>query len=151
MVFNEEKEEVSCMNPFDLRTLLVKILSGNFGLVLLLMALVLVFPPYLIVVVMDFVHGVKKTYGSIPMKLKKICSELEEAYLRDRDVASWKNIRRLEKECDCLFFLEEEYWRQRSRAEWLKAGEKNIKFFHIKESKRRAKNEILGLENDSGV
>lgn len=43
--------------------------------------------------------------------------------------------------------LGEFYWKQRSRSEWLKGGDRNTKFFHSKASQRRRKNEVKELEN----
>lgn len=46
--------------------------------------------------------------------------------------------------------MEEYYWRQWSRVEWLRAGDANIKFFHLKASHRKKKNFITGLEDSAG-
>ncbi|XP_024190213.1 uncharacterized protein LOC112194201 [Rosa chinensis] len=45
---------------------------------------------------------------------------------------------------------QEKYWRQRSRAVWLKEGDRNSAFFHSKASNRRSRNTIKGLKNEGG-
>lgn len=42
-------------------------------------------------------------------------------------------------------------WRQRPRLEWLSAGDKNTRFFHLRVSQRRKKNMIRALANSLGV
>ena len=41
--------------------------------------------------------------------------------------------------------VEERFWRQRSRIEWLKCGDRNTRFFHLKANGRRDRNKITGL------
>ncbi|XP_024156270.1 uncharacterized protein LOC112164282 [Rosa chinensis] len=43
---------------------------------------------------------------------------------------------------------QEKYWRQRSRAIWLKDGDRNSAYFHRRASNRRSKNLIRGLVNE---
>ncbi|KAK3219985.1 hypothetical protein Dsin_013955 [Dipteronia sinensis] len=62
---------------------------------------------------------------------------------------NWEQIRRIENQLDCLLLEEEVYWRQRSRTEWLRGGDRNTKIFHMKAS-ARTRNEILGLFRDEG-
>jgi hypothetical protein len=45
---------------------------------------------------------------------------------------------------------EEILWRQQSRVQWLKEGEKNTKFFHGTMIHRRHINRITHLENEQG-
>lgn len=41
---------------------------------------------------------------------------------------------------------EEKFWRQRSRINWLKDGDRNTKFFHLSTLKHRANNRIFGIK-----
>ncbi|KAK3217682.1 hypothetical protein Dsin_011652 [Dipteronia sinensis] len=61
-----------------------------------------------------------------------------------------KKIREVESELECLFSKEEVYWKQRSRVEWLAAGDRNSKFFHWKVSARKKRYWIEKLEDDRG-
>ncbi|XP_074318894.1 uncharacterized protein LOC141655729 [Silene latifolia] len=49
-----------------------------------------------------------------------------------------------------LIRQEELFWRQRSRAIWLKDGDKNTKFFHRKATQRKQRNYIGRLVDDNG-
>ncbi|XP_056851708.1 uncharacterized protein LOC130500775 [Raphanus sativus] len=46
---------------------------------------------------------------------------------------------------------EEAYWRQRSRIQWLKNGDRNTGFFHAATRQRRRQNSFSVLEDDQGV
>ncbi|XP_062007013.1 uncharacterized protein LOC133724332 [Rosa rugosa] len=52
---------------------------------------------------------------------------------------------------NALLAQEETYWRQRSKAFWLRDGDKNTAFFHRRASNRRSKNRIKGLIDEEGL
>lgn len=49
-----------------------------------------------------------------------------------------------------LLGQEEAHWKQRSKAAWLREGDRNTRYFHQKASNRRQKNNIKGLFDKSG-
>lgn len=75
---------------------------------------------------------------------------LKEACKVDKP-ASWRVINMLEQQLDSVLKVEERYWSQRARIEWLRSGDQNTRFFHSKASARRIRNRIGGMFNDDGV
>ncbi|XP_074305494.1 uncharacterized protein LOC141640710 [Silene latifolia] len=59
--------------------------------------------------------------------------------------------RNLVREVADLCRQDEQFWRQRSRALWLKNGDRNTSFFHKQERQRKAKNHISKLVDDGGM
>lgn len=45
----------------------------------------------------------------------------------------------------------ERYWAQRSRVAWLKKGDRNTRFFHVRAMHRNKKNWIKGINNAEGI
>lgn len=63
---------------------------------------------------------------------------------RHQEAAIWD-------ELSCLWSREEIYWKQRSRLNWLQAGDANTKFFHLSTLHRRQRNRIESLLNSEGA
>ncbi|KAM6574521.1 hypothetical protein CsatA_022848 [Cannabis sativa] len=61
------------------------------------------------------------------------------------DHTGWNQLKELERSYNVYLDKEEKFWKQRSRALWLKEGERNTKFFHRKANSRKKKNSITGL------
>ena len=60
-----------------------------------------------------------------------------------------EDIKHLKKEINEVLLREEIMWKQRSRALWLKWGDRNTKFFHATANQWRRKNRIEGLQNQN--
>jgi hypothetical protein len=58
--------------------------------------------------------------------------------------------RAIEKELHEVYEREEIMYRQRSRVEWLKAGDQNTKYFQNRASHQRRKNTIQSLRRSDG-
>jgi hypothetical protein len=63
-----------------------------------------------------------------------LCGPLNEETLKQQ--------KELAKEIEALLEKEEIHWSQRSRLNWLQAGDKNTSYFHNFASERRRKNMI---------
>ena len=56
----------------------------------------------------------------------------------------------LKRELHSLLAKEERLWRQRSRVEWLKAGDRNTRYFHCRATQRQRHNYVYQLKNSVG-
>ena len=77
-------------------------------------------------------------------------NQLQQLEAIDGMVDKAEDIKCLKKEINEVLLREEIMWKQRSRALWLKWGDRNTKFFHATASQRRRKNRIEGLQNQNG-
>lgn len=67
------------------------------------------------------------------------------------DDEGWALRYHLESQLTHLSKVEEEYWRQRSRVDWLTKGDANTAFFHAFANGRRRKCAISRLHTDTGI
>ena len=82
------------------------------------------------------------------VRIEEIKDKLEEAQLDD--VISSDEILQLKWSLCAAFRDEELYWKQKSRGNWLRAGDRNTKFFHAKTKQRRAQNMLTKLKTPRG-
>lgn len=87
----------------------------------------------------------KKMFNHISILKLTLKEEYEWPYPLD-----FVKISAIEMELDKYLEDEEIYWKQRSRENWLKWGDKNTKWFHKQATMRRKKNYIGGIINQSG-
>lgn len=87
-----------------------------------------------------------KEFGNVNKVLKKKKKErLQQLEFWDSLHGKAEEIQKVRKEINEIQVKEEMMWNQRSRALWLKWGDRNTKFFHATTSQRRRKNYIVGL------
>ncbi|XP_074293374.1 uncharacterized protein LOC141620388 [Silene latifolia] len=89
--------------------------------------------------------------GCIKRDIGRKQNQLAKLNSGDRSEESVQRRRKLVAELANLRRQEEQYWRQRSRALWLRDGDRNTKFFHTRAGERRSKNNISALVDDNGV
>ncbi|KAH9724450.1 reverse transcriptase domain-containing protein [Citrus sinensis] len=92
----------------------------------------------------------KEEFGERKKRLKILMEKLQCAVSNNLQYDNGVEIKNLERQINNLLTDEEIYWKQRSRADWLKEGDKNTKFFHFKALSQRRKNRISGIENQQG-
>ncbi|XP_024190432.1 uncharacterized protein LOC112194424 [Rosa chinensis] len=84
------------------------------------------------------------------VELKEVQEKLFDIMKRPFSSEQYEEQRLLHAKQSHLLALQEKYWRQRSRALWLKDGDRNSAYFHRKASNRKNKNTIKGLLNAAG-
>ncbi|XP_039791741.1 uncharacterized protein LOC120657488 isoform X2 [Panicum virgatum] len=96
-------------------------------------------------------HWSSRTFGSIRKEIKKLERQL--AMLRSSSATPAFSVeeRRIERKLCDLFECEEIMARQRSRVDWLQAGDRNTSFFHARASARRKTNRISYLLREDGT
>ncbi|KAK6126633.1 hypothetical protein DH2020_039627 [Rehmannia glutinosa] len=95
-------------------------------------------------------HWDKKTFGGNRERIEKLKTRLEEIQKSTQTEGAIEEGKIIEAELDDLYKLEETFCHQRSRALWIKLGDRNTGFFHRKASQRQARNSILKLQQDDG-
>ncbi|KAK3193017.1 hypothetical protein Dsin_024327 [Dipteronia sinensis] len=92
----------------------------------------------------------QEKFGSLEKLISSKREDLEALIVKARENGIYQEIGRVEGELDNLLSNDEIYWRQRSRSDWLAAGDKNSRYFHRKASARKRKNWIETLEDEGG-
>ncbi|XP_074313724.1 uncharacterized protein LOC141648916 [Silene latifolia] len=91
--------------------------------------------------------------GKIMRDLSRKRRRLKWLNVNERTVANVRERKAVIKDINSLLRQEEVFWRQRSRALWLKEGDRNTKYFHRKAGQQKKKNRIgrIVVEGDRAV
>ncbi|XP_057428231.1 uncharacterized protein LOC130721452 [Lotus japonicus] len=92
----------------------------------------------------------KQKFGDIPKKISDLKVRLQNLQRKPKTDGILREMREAERELDVLLEREEIWWSQRSRANWLKHGHRNTRFFHQKASQRRKRNLIEVITDRGG-
>lgn len=93
----------------------------------------------------------KNTFGHVCREIQRLEKELEKMRNEpNRSCPSHGELKIVEKLVE-LPHREEIMWKQRARIEWLRAGDKNTRFFHLRAIRRKRKNMISKLKKADGT
>lgn len=93
----------------------------------------------------------RRTFGNVKRQISQLNGELARlCSLPARVGPSHEELKIVEKLTE-LYHCEEIMWKQRSRIQWLAAGDKNTKYFHQRASKRKKKKKIQSLSRVDGT
>ncbi|XP_062119272.1 uncharacterized protein LOC133833024 [Humulus lupulus] len=90
----------------------------------------------------------KSKFGSLSKDIKETHSQIIRLHNSQKHMEDHSELRQTERKLDDLLHKEEVFWHQRSRIQWLKAGDQNTKFFHQKAREQQKNNSIKGIFND---
>ncbi|MCI06979.1 hypothetical protein A2U01_0028042, partial [Trifolium medium] len=92
----------------------------------------------------------RNRFDNIPKRIKELQSQLNSLYPTSADKGVMKLIAIMEKDLEEMLECEELWWNQCARALWLRHGDKNTSYFHLKANQRRNRNKISSLMLDNG-
>ncbi|KAL9689163.1 hypothetical protein QQ045_033596 [Rhodiola kirilowii] len=91
-----------------------------------------------------------REFGKVGKKINDLKTQIQNLREGPRTEDTMVAESRLLSELDEWLEREELWWKQRSRAEWLKNGDRNTSYFHAKASQRKKRNRIERLKNNIG-
>lgn len=94
-------------------------------------------------------HWKKRSHFNSLTKIQKLHGDLEKEIAKT--FPSARSMKRLRMELAEAHKEEEKFWRQRSREQWLREGDRNTSYFHNVVKGKKIRNNILMLKDELGV
>jgi hypothetical protein len=99
----------------------------------------------------DLTKWERQSFGNVQIQIRRLQRELEIMWELQNRVGPSTREEDVKTRLTELLDQEEVMWQQRSRVQWLAAGDKNTRFFHLRASQRRRKNKIKELIRGDGT
>jgi hypothetical protein len=98
----------------------------------------------------ELVRWGRNSVGSVQAEIRSLQHELDQLWCTPDRLEPGQREQEVVSKLRLLLEQEEVMWRQRSRVQWLAAGDKNTHFFHLRASQRRKMNRISELIRSDG-
>jgi hypothetical protein len=92
----------------------------------------------------------RTSFGNVKFRIREVerlLKQAEEISMQGRD---HHRVSLLRQELHSLLAKEERLWRQRSRENWLQAGDRNTRYFHCRATQRQRRNRVTRLRSSDG-
>lgn len=93
----------------------------------------------------------KERFGDFAKEMRKCREEMSFLMAEPQTAKILSQMQMIDSRLDELEKREEMFWHQRSKQNWIEAGDRNTKFFHGKAQQRRNKNQIRKLKDNAGA
>jgi hypothetical protein len=111
-----------------------------------------VFPERISNMTDEFVKWKRDVFGSINKRKADLMARINGIQRKQHVDRNNKFLERLERNLQQELMLvlkqEEAVWFQKSRSQWIKDGDRNTRYYHVKTINRRRRNRIIMLKND---
>ncbi|TYH01220.1 hypothetical protein ES288_A09G040300v1 [Gossypium darwinii] len=91
-----------------------------------------------------------KQYRGMKHNIKRLEKEINEIMDGPTNDGSMSLLKSARGKLGSFYDMEEKYWAHRAHFQWLKKGDRNTRFFHVRASGRRKKNSIERLKDAHG-
>ncbi|KAL0356018.1 UNVERIFIED_CONTAM: Retrovirus-related Pol polyprotein from type-1 retrotransposable element R2 [Sesamum radiatum] len=92
----------------------------------------------------------RREFGNVRSRIRQLEDRILSLDKGNLSTDSKQLLEMMKSELEELLAREELLWKQRSKAEWLREGDKNTAYFHARANERRKRNMISSLQSEEG-